>query len=290
MKHILQNAFYKQLAKISHNFTLAIQSGRGGFFGDFFMLLNGIQFCQDQSLCYFPDWGKKSLYYDPSHGNNAFFNYFHLRGHNTQLQRPNFAISYWPNASTIRFSLNESPRWTYHHFINHHVGIQPWIENHVNNFIEAHFTANKIVGVHIRRTDIVRNHENRIASKIELYIREINDYLDQYPSSLIYVATDDQLTLSYLKSTYGQQVIFQECLRSQDGNSIHGHYDPGTKGKNFNKGYEVLMDALILSRCNHLIRGHSRVTCYSLCINPELTYLDIDLKYNNVDRTSWLHL
>jgi hypothetical protein len=124
---------------------------------------------------------------------------------------------------------------------------------------------------------------------LEIYKFHVDEWFKCNPDGTVFLATDDERIVEAFDRRYGNRhLLVRPSLRSKDGTSLHGHYDAGVPGSPIQKGADVLKDALILARCNHLIRSHSRVTCYSLCINPDLGFTDLSLDVDGIDRTPWL--
>ena len=112
--------------------------------------------------------------------------------------------------------------------------------------------------------------------------------VDGKRDGLIFLATDDSRVVPEFCACFGDRVRFQNATRSSDDRSIHGHRDTGLNLGPYKKGREALVDALILSQCSFLMRCFSFLTNYSLCINPDLKFLDLDKQNLGVVRTPWI--
>src|SRR5262249_18507590 len=110
-----------------------------------------------------------------------------------------------------------------------------------------------------------------------------------HSDGLIFLATDDSKVVTEFNSCFGDRVRFQDATRSNDDTSIHGHHDTGLGVSPYQKGREALIDALILSQSTFLIRCFSFLTNYSLCINSDFNFLDLDKQNLGVVRTPWIH-
>jgi hypothetical protein len=252
------------------------------------MALNGLIFCADHNLNALPCWGKRSLYYEPRHGSNAWNAYFDSRREGDGSI--GFTLPYWPSVTAEYYNdRGVSPRQFVGQCIQSFAPPNQEILSKVDDYVTSNFKGDYIVGVHIRGTDAASGFESRTSAKIEQYIYEVEKQLSAHPNARIFLATDDQRIVQTFSKHFGEILILRECIRSSNGDSIHGHYDSGIEGSPYGKGLEVLLDALILARCDFLIRGHSRVTCFSICYASELQYIDVDLEYTGIDRTPWLH-
>ncbi|UAB78976.1 hypothetical protein INR77_04565 [Erythrobacter sp. SCSIO 43205] len=159
----------------------------------------------------------------------------------------------------------------------------------VDEIVESKFRKGKVLGVHVRLTDAAAGQENRKSVGLRDVFEAVGRWLKTNADGQIFLATDDQRAIALFQEHYSDRVIFQDCLRSTDGTSIHGHYDTGVEGSPYLKGLEVMIDALLLARCDHLIRTHSRVTCFTLCWNTALSYTDLELELFGENRTPWLY-
>ncbi|MEL6375488.1 MAG: hypothetical protein AAFR04_16145, partial [Pseudomonadota bacterium] len=159
----------------------------------------------------------------------------------------------------------------------------------VERIVQDGFKDRPALGVHVRLTDAAAGAEGRKTLDLKAYLEAVDEQRAAMPDSMIYLASDDQRVVQAFEERYPGLVASQDCTRSEDGTSIHGHYDQGIDVSPYLKGREVLIDALVLARCAFLIRTHSRVTCFTLCWNTALPYRDLERERLGVDRTPWLH-
>lgn len=129
----------------------------------------------------------------------------------------------------------------------------------------------------MRLTDTTAGVEGRMAVELGDYVIKVDEWVDRNPDGVIFLASDAEEAIDHFKSRYGSRVLSSAARRSTDGNSIHGHYDKDLAGSPIEHGRQVLVDAILLAQTAHLIRCHSRVTCYSLCLNPSLSFDDLSL-------------
>jgi hypothetical protein len=88
----------------------------------------------------------------------------------------------------------------------------------------------------------------------------------------VFVATDQQQYVDRLRSRYGARLIHQDCLRSTDGRNPMWlqRRSPAAQGK------EVLLDALLLSRCAFMLKSPSAVSEFAHYFRPTLRSLDLN--------------
>jgi len=271
---------------------LAVQSGGCGFFGDLFMALNGMRFAERHRLACEIAWGERSLYFDPQTGGDAWSNYFKQSRFDfspSSFKRRSIAVPYFPGAQeffpydglTVRQSISEA--------IASFCSVRTEITDKVDHFTRSKFCPGGMVGVHVRMTDAARGEENRRVLSIDHFVRATEDALREHALSGVFLASDDASVVDQFRKEFGETVVTTDSIRSLDGTSLHGHYDGGVSGNPRQKGEEVLIDALLLAKCGFIVRGHSRVTCFSLCLAPQIPFIDLDFIHLGKNSTPWLH-
>jgi hypothetical protein len=86
------------------------------------------------------------------------------------------------------------------------------------------------------------------------------------------LATDDLNVIGKFKEIFGERLIFcDNFTRSDSGEALH-------LSSSVNRpkiGEEVLIECLLLSKCNVLIHSRSNVASVALYINPDLSHIYI---------------
>jgi hypothetical protein len=254
------------------------------------MTINGIRFAERNGLSAYVDWNARCLYYDRTVGANAWDYYFrdNTFDFSGQALRVKLATPYRPGAEEFAAYSGLSVTTSVHHALDRFCTPHPLILDQVDKFIAAHFSPKHTLGVHVRLTDAAKGFEGRKAVESTQFRNAVEAWLRQRSNhARVFLATDDELLVKHFHHWFGDYVIFQSCLRSRDGTSIHGHYDGGVEGSGYRKGFEAMIDALLLSRCDHLICSASRLTWYVLCVNPHLRYTDLSRIVLGIDGTPW---
>lgn len=170
-----------------------------------------------------------------------------------------------------------------------------------------------IIGVHLRGTDKVV----RAKVPPEAYFPFLDAYLTAHDDALIFVATDDRKYARRLGARYGidSAVASRGTADGGDGGDEHpngraarfafgrprivsrglgyldaswgGRADPArprnlplhrSRGGGVQKGLEVLVDALLLSKCDYVLMSTSGVAEFALWIAPHLWTHHLDLQ------------
>lgn len=268
-----------------------IAAGRCGFFGNMFMTLNGIHMCEAAGVLPIPFWDSRCLFYDSRYGSNAWDYYFQQPKTfllNTQYTKAKDWI-FLPDAGTP-YPLPErtSIRLAYAFCIKHFVRLRADVQYAIDSAHALMFEDRSVVGVHMRLTDAALGFEGRTVPSIEHYVKFIDKLLESHNFSGIFLATDSTDAVTAMRRRYGNRILTLDCIRSNNDVSIHGHYDSGVAGSPYLKGFEVIRDAYLLSKTDFLVRTHSRVTAYSLCLNPGLEFVNV-LDDSDVMRIPWLY-
>ncbi len=184
-----------------------------------------------------------------------------------------------------------STRTTIHDTIQKYVRVKKNIQEEVDSFIEKNFTKNT-VGVHLRLTDKAVCHikygepETGTPVELELYKNHIEEYLNSNEDSSVFLATDSKVGLNFMKSAFGDRVHFiEDIIRSDGDESVH--VDMG--GNGIQKAKDVLMDCLLLSRCNYVIKGISNVALCALFFNKDLKSFNLNSHYKNDTREDFVN-
>ncbi len=142
--------------------------------------------------------------------------------------------------------------------IKKYIKIKPNILKKIENFYNMGMLGKKTIGIHLRGTD----------KKIEVAPTDLNiifDYANSFSGYQFLVATDEQYLLDMAKKKLHGRVIYYNSHRSTTGNPIHL-----MGGDRALKGEEVLIEAVLLSRCDKFLHTFSNVSTAVLFLNPEL--------------------
>jgi hypothetical protein len=163
-----------------------------------------------------------------------------------------------------------------HGIVDEFIRVKPAILEKVDAYFDEHFRGRRVIGVHVRggEHDIEIEGWHRMARAPEaLYMREVDAYLRSKADADIFVATDTTKTLEAFRQRYGNRVICYNSRRSS------GDRAPHCETTGYEIGEEVLIDGLLLSRCDYLVHGISSVPNGALAFNPDLPRVDIYERY-----------
>ena len=161
-----------------------------------------------------------------------------------------------------------------------------YIHEKANQFFKGHLEGHYVIGVHVRGTDAVAKQEIRKHRKGSLklvnYVNEIERLLKREPDARIFVATDAQVYLDYLKAAFGNRVIAYESIRHQNGEAAGkgptGWIMPGYIASNRDRaaqnGEEAVIECLMLARSNYLVHNGSSLSRTVLLNDPDMPHIN----------------
>jgi hypothetical protein len=244
----------------------------------FFALTNDtarrISECLKNEEKWYIKWGPETLYYDSTYGQNVWEYYF-KQPH--ELNSPYTEVSDYTELVFLKSSFRQTMNYIYSNFIK----LNEKTEKHISSNYEV-FLDNKILGVHIRRTDkfLIGMHGTTLRHTpvdLDLFALEIDKIVDDY--DYIYLASDCEEACLYMKQRYNKKLLYNlNGIRGRGTTSIHNNF---SNISGYIKGLNVLADMVLLSKCSHLIRSSSNVSVTSLYLNLNLTQLNLNEKYLN---------
>lgn len=248
-----------------------------GMFSIFISTIAGISSYEKRLISGFKvDFGSQGLYYDPNRGPN-WWNYYcepiclGIIDSSATIKVENMTN---PAYVTVRQIEEYYSREEINRLINSYIKYKPHIRKKVNEWVNKNFIGHFVIGVHYRGTDKYLEVNpvpyqimiNTIQQKVEEHLQE---------NLKIYVATDEAEFLDIMKTTFpGYVCCLEEAMRSTNGAPIHY-----TTTDPYKQGEEALLDALILSKTNLLIRTSSNLSLWSTYSNPQLPVIELSKRH-----------
>lgn len=173
--------------------------------------------------------------------------------------------------SILLYNLNMNNIIEYNKIIKDILHIKPFILQIVDDFVNKNFN-NNMVGIHIRGTDSFFD-KGRPSIPLQYYIDLIRTKLSNYTK--IFISTDTIGVIDRLTNLFGKRIITYSTIKT----TINYHYLALHENNNnpLHVGLEVLVDSLLLAKCNLLIRQQSNITTFSILYNPGIKVHQFDL-------------
>jgi len=217
------------------------------------------------------------FYYDKAKGPNWWQYYFEP-----------FSMNIEDNAPRIHIDLDRYRFYSHRgdalaktrscYLINKYIKIQPKILKELNDFLRKNVETHYLIGVHYRGTDKMWGEASRlsVSSAVNKIEQELS-HMEKPSNFKIFVATDSQHFLDYMKNRFGTKICYFEMERSTDNQPIHSC----GKSSGYEKGKTALLDCLVLSKTNFLFCTSSNLNNVSLMFNPSIAvfYLNEDTRW-----------
>ena len=270
-----------------------------GFFAYFLMAMQQIRFAISQGLIPFANFDEPYNYYlDSTREEELWEKYFEPIGgvsKNEILKKADEITFLSPehqrrlgdiyDAPPHSWSTETKDWWDHRHviygeLIKKYVKVRPEISREVDRFYKEKMASKRVLGVHVRGTDrLVGEKFKKYFDKSQGfsegkrpqdYFPYVDKYLECYPDCNIFIATDQKQFIKEFRDKYASRVIFTSASRSDSSEAVF------VADRRSDKiGEEVLIDCLLLSRCDFLLSGLSAVSEAALYFNPALPNLNL---------------
>jgi hypothetical protein len=261
-----------------------IPSNGNGFFSNIRGTISAMYECDVKNITPYVDWGS-SIYKDPKRGNNVWEYYFEQIGDSNTKEKVKVPQNReWKRESYARERMNS--------MIKKYVKIKQPILDKIDDFWTSNVNEDdNVLGVHLRMTDKFNctSHGEPATGKpvnVDVYIDHIKKYMEKEGDNVkIFLATDSIDSIDKMVSTFGDKLFYREdVIRSTGSKSVHHDL----KGNNYKKGIDVLIDSLLLSKCNFLFKGISNVALGALFFNENLEQFNLNQYHNKDMRESFI--
>ena len=255
-----------------------------GFFSSVFGVINHLNWADRYKVTPVVHWDKKSPYYQKGGYNgtsNPWEYYFEPVSSTTykEIQGKKSTVSvvgYDPIGGQAiprtmcrkrgyKKSISREYRQSIKRIIDKYITVKPIIMNKIDSFCLENFAGKKTIGIHLRGTD---KGKEAVPVAIERICSEANTLANKIDADQFFIATDDKRLLKKAKQLLHRPIITYDSFRGSGKKGIHLSHNHGySKAK---LGEEVLIEALLLSRCDKFIHTRSNVSSAVLLFNPEL--------------------
>ncbi len=268
-------------------------------------ILNGLRYCERENLYPVVDLDNECdcLYFDPTEGDNMWHQYFEpvmplssddlkqLRAETDieqlihRISREQLERIYHQDDDSAFTSaygkwrtrkIKDLDQWYQEQrnkggeTIGRYIKPNSNLLGKVDAFVNAYFGKHGVLGVHIRGTDL---EYMPIVSPAE-YLEHVDARIRQDGQLKIFLATDQSQYLDLFKQRYGDRLLYTASFRSDNDVGVHFRQELSP----YDKGEQVLIDTLLLSRCDFLIKGNSSVPELAMYFNKDLQCLDLGYK------------
>ncbi len=218
------------------------------------------------------DFGSKGLYYDARRGEN-WWGYY--------CEPVDYGLVSDPEEvfGDVPFSKRREAEWYTKReearaLISKYIRFKPHILEEARAFEEENFEGCYMIGVHYRGTDKMKE-EASVYYPHELY-RFVMDKVRQLKRKdyRIFLATDDAGVVNLFASAFSGRVCYLEGASRSSSRGKPPHLLPHPD--RYELGKEAILDCLLLSRCDLLVRTSSNLSLWSTFLNPALPVIELN--------------
>ena len=172
--------------------------------------------------------------------------------------------------------------------LERYVRVKPHIRDAVDRYWAEHLRDAHVLGIHMRGTDkgnrdartgkvvakVAPDNLTRIV-RAEEYFFCIDAYLEENPDARMFLATEQGEFVEAVRKRYGERVLSRKCIRGK-GFGIGSNPFQLRDDRGYEKGEDILIDCLLLSRCDFLLKCTSAVGEYALAWHEQLRGFDLN--------------
>ena len=158
-----------------------------------------------------------------------------------------------------------------------------------DNFYNFSFKKNdKVLGVHFRGSTYKVARGHAFPPTPQLMKKNIHFLMNKHKYNKLFIVTEEQKYLDILKNKYKKKCVFFNSFRM---NKLDSFKIYPRKNHRFKLGEEIVIEALILSKCAGLTYTKSNVISAAICLSKKKqNYHEIFLGYNSRNKyvARWL--
>lgn len=205
------------------------------------------------------------LYLEPANGPNWWNYYFEPIDTGDAAGAPELVISPPFHDRCANHVERHLPRARGGALIDRHIRTTPPVRDRVDSYMRAHWAGASVIGVHYRGTDKSSDARRVPYAEVESVVRQHLGDGASAPSR-IFLATDEQAFVDFMHARFPGQLLVRDMFRSRDGRPI----DVVNADSNYQKGLDAVIDCLLLSRTQFLIRTASNLSLCAALFNPRV--------------------
>ncbi|MBI5274185.1 MAG: hypothetical protein HY860_03935 [Chlamydiales bacterium] len=263
----------------------------GGVFHNFMNVIGFLDYCEQHKIInYMVDFSDKGHYYDKEIGPNWWQYYFEPIEHKSNLvkllwplKRTKKRMSSDKMAVFVKTVEFQMPRYRANEIIKKYIKVKPALLTEIDMFTQQHFQSHFVIGIHYRATDKTTTmqgyaeHEASFVPYAQIFAT-IDNYIQEHHLTdyRLFVATDSEDFLNAIKKQYGPIVAYTNSIRSIDGSPLHYNVKNVSNHYYYLQGKETVIDCILLSKCDFLIKTSSNLNLCSCFFNPNLPFISLN--------------
>lgn len=141
------------------------------------------------------------------------------------------------------------------------------------------FEGKRVLGIHFRGKEMNICSAHPFGPTKEQIFKYTDEIIEKYNIDKIFLVTEDLNYLEAVQEKYKDKVFYSNAMRIKKGNIFN--INP-RENHRYLLGKEVLIDTLLLLKCQGLLHGASSVSHFANTINPEYEFVYTINNGNNV--------
>lgn len=240
-----------------------------GFFSAFFTVLGFLEEYEKSDWAgYSVDFENKGAFYESSMGNNwwtYYFNPLYKEAAGTIDKR----VIKEEQKMVFKIRTVDGSRPDVYRIIQKYIQVNERVQNEVNSAIRTIFEGHPVIGVNFQKPERSYNSSNTDFSKyfdsLDLLLA-----LEENVGCKIFVSTDDEYFLELMFDHYGFQVVNRDVPRY----SILGKPTYNTLTPNFDRGFDEIVECILLSKCHTIIGNNAHICIAASFFEPTLKLIN----------------
>lgn len=163
--------------------------------------------------------------------------------------------------------------------INKYMSINQDILLEVDSFAKEHFEGKNTVGLHFRGTD--KKQESFQISYDEVLEKLMLVLSSDRLLETIFVSSDESKFIDFIKDHIKSHTIICRADSIRSTNELPFHNDDASSKFDMNK--DAIINCLLLSRCNTLVKSVSLLSDWSKLFSPELPVVMLNEPFNHLN-------
>tara|TARA_X000000950_G_scaffold205530_1_gene247243 strand:- start:19653 stop:20663 length:1011 start_codon:yes stop_codon:yes gene_type:complete len=178
---------------------------------------------------------------------------------------------------------------------NHFKDVKKYIKvkkqhiNFANDYFNKNLKNKKILGVHYRGTSYKSSASHPFPPTKEQIIKKVDKLIKEKNFNAIFLCTEEKRYLELFKKKYKKKLFYIESFRSNLDNAFKLY---PRKNHRYKLGKEILIETLILSKCNTFLHIDTNVSLFvkffSKSSFPKFVILDNGYNSSNEYIAKWL--
>jgi len=233
----------------------------GGFFSIFFSILYSFHKAKRTNKIPFVDLENFHTKYNESSKINNTYNsweYYFKNLSNYKLKNIYKSKNVFFSKKSIdtRQFLNFNTIKRIRKFVIKNIKINKKILHQTEKIYTRKFKNNKIIGVHFRGSDMKYTPNHSFPPSFHQITKSIDQLLLKNNNQKIFLITEDKNNLNLMKKKYSKKLVYLNSFRTND-NKLFSHNI--RKNHRYKLGKEILIETLLLSRCDQIISSRTNV-------------------------------